>query len=497
MPGAAPPSAFAAIQDAYGKNAPSQELVDRLYAFMEQYPKDSRMDRVQYWVGIIQQRREFHHEAVKELGFVVADFPSSPLVVAALSAQAASYLAMADNDHAGECFAKIVEQRPKDFTANPAATLSYHDAVVWLASAALRKEKPDYDAAIKLLLQLPDQQEAVSRTVRLFIEEGKQEEALAAVKRLPDSQRFLGYYLILQTYASRPGAANLHNLLSEVVTKEKPAEQTDALLRQISVAIAAKGPDEHRKALEFLIEKYERLRRSAQFGLCEMDKAKGTERLVKFIGDYHTGEDVEKAKAWIGEFYETQGLADKAREAYRRLDDAVAAHFLVALTYYGPKAQVKDLPAGHAELTNIVKRFYSPAASAEALSRRATLEASAMSKVDAAIATYRELIDRFPKEQNHVAEACMRLGTLLRTQKKQDDAIKVYERLATLYPQDARVRQGWLEIAACHEEKGDAPGAIDALKAVLHKYPRTREASVAHTRLETKYKVDDVDVSDK
>ncbi len=497
VPGAAPATAFAAIQESFTKDAASQDLVDRLYAFMEKYPKDPRADRVQYWVGLTQQKREFHHEAVKELGFVVSDFPSSPLVLPALMAQAGSYLAMADTDHAGECFSKIVAQRPKDFAADPATMAAYHDALVWLAHRAIKKEKPDYEAAVALLLQLPDQQEAVSRCVQIYIAAGKQEEALAAVHRLPDSQRFLGYHLILETYASRPGAANLHKLLDEVITKEKPSEQVDQLLRHITRSIAVKGADEHRKALETLSEKYERLRRAAQFGLCELDRDKGTDRLVKFIGDYHTGADVESAKTWIGEFYETVPQPDKAREAYRRLDDPVAAHFAVAQTYYGPRAKVKDYPAGQAELTSIVKHFYSPTASAEALSRRSDLEAGPLSKPDAAIATCRELIDRFPKEENHVGHACMQLAMLLRVQKKQDDAIKVYEKLATLYPQNALVRQAWLEIAACHEEKGDAPGAIDALKAVLHKYPRTHEASAAHTRLETKYKVDDVDVSDR
>ncbi|MEZ0265940.1 MAG: tol-pal system YbgF family protein, partial [Phycisphaerae bacterium] len=84
---AAPEAVFDKLAGHIAKDAPSQDLVDRVYEFMERYPKDPRSDRLQFWVGVTQQRRKFHNEAIKELGFVVSDFPKSPLLLPALRGQ--------------------------------------------------------------------------------------------------------------------------------------------------------------------------------------------------------------------------------------------------------------------------------------------------------------------------------------------------------------------------------------------------------------------------
>src|SRR5437762_8980228 len=75
---AAPDREFDRIADHVAKDVPSQDLVDRIYEFMEKYPKDPRSDRLQYWAGIVQQKRKFHNEAIKEFGYLVKDFPKSP-----------------------------------------------------------------------------------------------------------------------------------------------------------------------------------------------------------------------------------------------------------------------------------------------------------------------------------------------------------------------------------------------------------------------------------
>jgi TolA-binding protein len=495
-PAVAPDSEFASIQTAVEKDAPSQDLVDRLYAFMEKYADDPRADRVQFWVGITQQRRKFHNEAVKELQFVVTDFPSSPLVLPALAAEATSFRAMDKEAAALDCERQIADRRPKDWN-DQATVRCYHDALCRLADAAMRGDKPDVDAATALLMQLPDQQEAISRCVQLYAAVGRMDDALKAIGRLPDSQRMLGYRLMAEAYGTRPGTENLYNLLDEVLGKEKPSDAVDDLVRNIARIIASKGEDDHRKVLKILVEKDDRLKRWAEFGLCEMDRSSDVDRLIKFVADYNTGPDVEQTKVWIGEFYEAAGKPDAAREAYQRLNDAVGAHFRVAETYYGPRAKTKDLPGGQAELSAIVKRFYSPGASAEALWRRAALEHDQMQNTDAAKATLLELVDRFGHEDGYGTRALMRLGELWREQKKPDEAIKVYEKLIADYPGNPAVPQAWLEIGYCDEEAGRPQQAIEVFKSVLRKFARTHEASVAHSRLETKYGVEDLDVSDR
>jgi TolA-binding protein len=492
---AAPDREFDRIAEHVARDAPSQDVVDRIYEFMEKYPKDPRSDQLQYWVGVTQQKRKFHHEAIKEFGYLINDFPKSPLFLPALRAQAESYEATGNTAAQNDCFKKIVDNKPASYTNNPQAAAAVRDALLSLAKSAL--EKKDIDAAIAYYLQLPDRGQAIGKTVELYIQMDRHEDALAAIAKLPEADRFIAYRLTAETYGSRDGVANLHKLLARIIQKEKPSGGEDNVLEHVIRIIAKKGIPEHAKALETVAATYDRLKRWAQYGLCEIYKSSDPNRLRTFVGDYRTGNDVDKTKTWLGAYYEAAGDVKKAQEAYWLLDDKIAAHFLVAETYYGQRAKTKDLPKGEAELTTIVKRFYSPVSAAEALSRRAEVESRLMKNADKAINTLVELVQRFPNDGTFAQAGLMRLGEIYRSQKKQDDAIAAYEKLIIRYPEGHYLRSAWLQIAFCHEEKKEPTRAIEILKSVLRKYPRTAEASTAHTRLENVYKIADTEVSDR
>ncbi len=492
---AAPDREFDRIAEHVSRDAASQDVVDRIYEFMEKYPKDPRSDRLQYWAGITQQKRKFHHEAIKELGYLINDFPKSPLFLPALRAQAQSYEATGDAAAEAKAFQKIVDNKPPSYTGNPEAAAAVRDALMFLAKAAI--DKKDIDGAIAYYLQLPDRAQAIGKTVELYIQADRHEDALAAIARLDEADRFIAYRLTAETYGSRDGVANLHKLLARIIQKEKPSAGADNVIEHVIKIIVKKGIPEHAKALETVAAKYDRLKRWAQYGMCEIYKSSDPNRLRTFVGDYRTGVDVEKTKTWLGAYYEAAGDVKMAQEAYWLLDDKIAAHFLVAETYYGQRAKVKDLPKGEAELTAIVKRFYSQVSAAEALSRRAELEARLMKNTDKAINTLVELVQRFPNDGTFAQAALMRLGELYREERKQDDALAAYEKLIIRYPEGHYLRAAWLQIAFCHEEKKEPQRAIEVLKSVLRKYPRTPEASVAHTRLENVYKIADTEVSDR
>lgn len=493
--GVAPAREFERVAAMFAKDAPSQDVVDRLYDFMAKFPKDPRSDQVQLWVALTQQKRKFHNEAIKEFGFVLSDFPSSPLALLALRGQADSFLAIEQPAKAAEDYARILALRQPDPAADPAGVAAWRDAALFTADQHIRKK--ELDAAVRLLLRLPDRTEAITRVVQLHIAHDRHEEALNLIRRLPKEEKPLAYRLTLAAYAGRPGTANLYNLLNEVLSTEPANSATDALVQQIAAAIGAKGDSEKDKVLNYVADKYARLRRSSHYALCELHKT-DPQRLLTFIGDYRTGTDVEKVKVMLGELHESRGDDARARETYWLLDDKPSAHFLVAATYYGKLAKKKNLPAGQKELSEIVKRFYSPATSAQALLERAELEAGPMAEANTAIKTLRELLDRFPRDQRSGIRGAFRLGELLRAQKKQDDAIAVYERVMRDFADSTTiVRRAFLEIAGCHEEKNDAQRAVAVYRLVIRKYPHTPEASRAHTVLEQKYNVPDTDVSDR
>lgn len=492
---AAPDLEFKRVAEMVQKAVPSQELIETLYAYMEKWPKDSRGDQVQFWVGQVQQKRKFHHEAIKEFGYVIKDFPTSPLILQALRAQAGSYQAVEQHKEAVECFKAIIDRKPKDLNKDAGDRDIYRDAVIFLAERAVRQK--EFDEAVAMFTQLPDQRESVSRIVELYVSFDRYDDAMKAIQRLPESDKMLGYRLLIRLYASRPGVNNLVELQQKIFDNEKPGEQKDHLVRQVVEAISGKGGDERRKALERVVEKYDRLKRWAAFSLCDMDRGKDMARLTTFIGDYRTGGDVEQCKTWIGEFHESASDPEKAREAYGQLNDKVNGHFRIAETYYGPRAKKPDLEGGEKELTEIVKRFYSNGVCCDALIRRAELQAGRMKKPEAACTTYRELIERFPAEGDWPIRAYMQMAGVLRNIKKQDEAIQAYDAVILKFPDRGAARQAWLEIAGCYEEKQDPKKAIETYRTVLRKYPRTGAASTAHTILETRYKIADTDVSDR
>ncbi len=494
---AAPEYEFKRIAKLVQTAAPGQDVVETLYQFMEKYPRDPRGDQVQLWVGQVQQKRKFHNEAIKELGYVIRDFPSSPLVTRAYRLQAASYAAIDHHKEEADCFSAIIDRKPRDFKADPEASALFREASIWLADQAMQRKPPGVEIAVALLTQLPEQREAVTRIVEVYASVEQFDNALKAIERLPDSDRLLGYQLLTRLYSARPGVTNLFNVLGRLLDKEKPSDSIDPLVQNLVAAIGGKGSEDHHKALSRVIERYPRLKRWAEYEICKLDRASDVAVLVRFVGDYRTGGDVEQCKQWIGVYYESAGDPVKARVAYWTLNDNVNAHFLVAETYYGPHARKVDLEGGVKELTEIVKRFYSNGVCCDALTRRAELQADRLKTVDTALATYRELIDRFPEEGDWPARSLMRIGQLLRSQKKPDDAIHAYEKLIVVYDKSPHLRQAWLELAACYEEKHQPDRAIETFRTMLKKFPRTPEGSQAHTILETRYKVADTEVSDR
>ena len=494
---AAPDAGFEAIERDFRRETPTADLVEKLYDFMHKYPKDPRSDRVQLWAGITQQRRNYHNEAIKELGFVASEFSKSAWAVVALRRQADSYQVIAKPESMKSCYEEIAKRRLSDIEHNREAVSAFRDAMIFLAQGAMDRREPDVDAAVGYLLQLPDRNEAITRVVEAYVRAGKFEEAFTAIKRLPASDRHLGYRLLAQAYAARPGVEKLVTLLNSVIDQEKPSRDTDDTLQAVLKSLKSKGVSEHDRGLCLVAERYERLRRWAHHQLCELHKSSDLERLVRFIGDYHTGGDVEQVKRWVGELHESRGEPAKAREAYGRLDNTVEGHFLTAETYYGPRAKNKDLAGGQNELTAIVKRFYSPSVCCEALLRRADLEAGAMGKREAAIASLRELVDRFPTEGDFPVRALMRMGELFRSIKKHDEAIACYERVIKGYAESRGVPSAWYEMGVAYEEKGDKATARKTLQTVLRKFQHSSSASAAHSRLESKYGVADVDVADR
>jgi TolA-binding protein len=136
--------------------------------------------------------------------------------------------------------------------------------------------------------------------------------------------------------------------------------------------------------------------------------------------------------------------------------------------------------------------------------------------MDAAAEDYRQAIQRFSAltiesepyrswqhhflgtaKRHYGPAARLALGDVLLETKKFDDAELEYRALMRAFPKSDEAPFGAYRTALCYEGREDPENAIKVLKSVLRRYPKTTAGSEAHTRLETRYRIADTEVSDE
>lgn len=92
--------------------------------------------------------------------------------------------------------------------------------------------------------------------------------------------------------------------------------------------------------------------------------------------------------------------------------------------------------------------------------------------------------------------ALLKAGDTLREAGRFRDAAMEYRNLVRKYPKTEEASTGAYRTGLCYEGMNNRDTAIKVFKSVLKRYPKSRAASDAHTRLETKYDIPDTVVSD-
>ena len=138
-----------------------------------------------------------------------------------------------------------------------------------------------------------------------------------------------------------------------------------------------------------------------------------------------------------------------------------------------------------------------------------------LNKEDEAVDAFRQVIKRFgnvvmkdqyygydhydrwkAQDREYGPEAQLAIGDVLMNAKRFDDAIMEFRILMSKYGKTIPASVGANHTALCYEGKEDGETAVNVLKSVLRRYGKTAAASEAHTRLESKYKIADTEVSD-
>jgi TolA-binding protein len=162
---------------------------------------------------------------------------------------------------------------------------------------------------------------------------------------------------------------------------------------------------------------------------------------------------------------------DQARKIYGEFDDVVAGQKQIAAMYL-EEGKIEEAIAVYRHLLEIDgdhsgDHFWSIATCYEKLS-----------DWKKAIASYRQ-VDRFPENYFAIANCHRRLG-------EQTEAIVLYNQCKTV---DSAAPEATLQIGFTYEEAKDNEKAIRTFQLTCKRYPKSGQASRAHSHLQNKYNI--------
>ena len=250
-------------------------------------------------------------------------------------------------------------------------------------------------------------------------------------------------------------------------SQEDSKAAADQLLKNLFVHYEATIPD------DLTVEGNRPLARTALNRIAGLHGAAGQqsevlatyERIEKMLGvsDGLLGQ--------IAGFYKGIGEREKARQTYRRYENQIAAKSAIA-GMFREESKFDEAIELYRELIqedpeNINGYLWTIAECFE--SKGAWKEA---------IQTYRQ-VDRFPDNYLRMARCHRRL-------KQWDEALSLYSQSKSSEP---HAPGATLSIGYTYEEAGQRENAIKAFQLTCRSYPKSGEASRAHSHLQTKYKI--------
>lgn len=491
----------------------------KFYDFMAAAPDDPRNDEAQYYAARCQQHRNYLNKAIEEYTFLITDFPDSRWTTLGLHDRAACYLATRRLDEAVKDMEAVTKRPVQIYHDDKDAMLrqlyeNHRSDVFWLADHYLKSNQPE--AAIAVYRRLPYEMEAFRNVVNVYYGLKQFDKIRDLIDALQEKNRHEGFKYLIEFYGKSKAYNQLKEIFARLLEEKNATRQTDELVWTTATGFGNFGEKQWDWAMRQVSTHYPRMARQADFELARRywQDINYSDDLELFALKYRSGSDVDEVLRWKGITLERNGRADEARKAYRRMGDAGQGHWYAAESFHGQFAKDKDLRAAVAEYEAVRKAFYSQEWSAMAQWRVGEL-LRALKDVDGAADAWRQLVNRFGAvaikerpwrdvlqrnlgctEIEFGPEAQLALGDTLMDAKRYEDAVLEYRALVTKFPKTRQAAAGAYRTALCYEALADPDTAVKVLKSVLRRFPKTPAASDAHTRLETKYKIDDTEVTD-
>jgi len=515
------------------------EAVEVMLDFQTKFPDDRRVPEAQFLVGRYQHQRNYLNAALKEYKFVIQDFPRTIYAAqayrhvaeicvhmedyekAAESLETLSkkfegslnafhglrelgevYLRMKDEDQAVGAFSRLIQYNViKMLNRNPREMHGKINAdirrgVFFLANRAI--EAKDYDAAAQAYTRLPEMWEKVRLMIDLLYRQDKLGEIHDLVRSMEGKDYWKAQNILLEFYCRRQATQGLLVLIRKVTEEHEQCDELTALFKHFLAASRRMENEKKRMLFELVATRYRPVRREFEYAICGMVQREEPDTLNQFIATYEKGTDVEQCKRWRGVYFEGQKDRERAQEEYWRMTDKAAAHFYVAESYHGEYARAAknvDLPGAVKEYMEIRKRFYNTEKTCEAYWRMGHLYAE-MGKKEDAVKTLTELEKRFVGQPDWQVKARYQIAEWERGWKQYKEAIMSYRSVDRGYPKTGQQQWAVYNIGLCYEGLNDKDKAVRAFMECIRRFPQTKVQSDAHTRLEVKYKIPDLQIHD-
>ncbi len=424
--------------------------------FIKLHIKSVGAPYVQLRIAQCYEFRKLINRAVEEYTAVVEYFPKSPEASIATFCIGRCLEGSGDFEPAIKQYGKVVADYPKATIAGDA---------LW-AGADLAERKGQLETAIgfrkRIVTDYPKakrRRDAAGWLMGHYLVTGKNvaaaRDVIRAVRSDVDGEIHMANHLYRHAYG-------LHR--NKDTRKDAPAVMDEAIA--LYEGIYRQWP-ESPKALQASRSVIHSYRYS---GRLKEGVAAGVEHAKRF-------EDDDTGRQWTGQILEQMGNWDEGRLWYLRYKNR-AAGALEAAASYSRQHKYKD---AHAAYMAVVQQY--PDDAKRALYRLGYMHQYHSRDYAKAISAYRQSEYRPPSYLFEMAEC-------FRRWKKYDEAISIHRQIRGFY--QAGAPEAMWRQAQVHEQrkkKGDEIKAITLLKKICDEHPRASQASRAHHRLESKYKI--------
>ncbi len=404
---------YASYQQCYAlyKNGDNEKAITALLQFARNYPESSYSDNALYLAGWIRFQQKKYADAVEDFKYLINAYPNSQHLAKANYAIGDSYYNLRSYEEAMTAYRKVVDEFPDD----PLSTEAMRGIQYCLRGLGRDEALAISDSAQKTGAFNPESLFAIEtkfNKAQEFYLAGKNKDAVTEftdfVNKYPQSDFTQeAYFWLGRSYLNLGELDNAEKVFTELREKFPESEYTSMSYIEYAVALKKNNRTDAADSLfQFIEKKYPESQESAQ---ASFERA----MIIFAKGDTATSMSIFRR---IAEEYPEMGFGDNSR---------------LQLALYFREQEKYD--SALAEFRILARRDENPVISSEAQYRIGEIE-QRMKNWEEAIKAYKIVREQYSDFVNWYPLALLNMGECYERLGNNDEAVKIYQSLVTLNP---------------------------------------------------------------